>query len=157
MPVGYRLPAGGLPSAAKALLTPENIRAGVHIKGGGVDVTGSYKGAIFVYLGIAGGTNGEYEICTVSSPITTLITPSITHDRNEFWATLTVKESFKGRLQIVDRSGFERMSMTYGSVSITSGTSNVLDFVTGDKISANGKMYGMTAGRVGAIGIVLAE
>lgn len=157
MPVGYRLPAGGLPSAAKALLVPENIRAGVHIQGGGIDVVGSYKGAIFVYLGIAGGTNGEYEICTVSSPIATLVTPSTSHDRNEFWATLTVKENFKGRLQIVDRSGFERMTMTYGSVTISSGTSNVLDFTVGSKISANGLMYGSTAGRVGAIGIILAE
>ena len=34
--------AGGLPAAAKALLVPENIRAGVHIKGGGVDVAGEY-------------------------------------------------------------------------------------------------------------------
>lgn len=41
LPVGYRLPAGGLPSAAKALLVPENIRSGVHIKGGGLDVTGA--------------------------------------------------------------------------------------------------------------------
>lgn len=33
-------PAGGLPAATKALLVPENIREGVHIKGGGVDVVG---------------------------------------------------------------------------------------------------------------------
>lgn len=38
--LNFRL-GGGLPSAAKALLVPENIRAGVHIKGGGVDVTGA--------------------------------------------------------------------------------------------------------------------
>lgn len=41
MAVSYIKPAGGLPSAAKALLVPENIRAGVHIKGGGVDVVGA--------------------------------------------------------------------------------------------------------------------
>ncbi len=48
MPVGYRAPAGGLPSAARALLTPENIRAGVHIKGGGVDVIGTNTMALKV-------------------------------------------------------------------------------------------------------------
>ena len=37
----FRLPGGGLPAAVKALLTPDNIRAGVHIKGGGVDVVGT--------------------------------------------------------------------------------------------------------------------
>ena len=46
MAIGYRLPAGGLPSAAKALLIPENIRAGVHIKGGGVDVVGIFPAVI---------------------------------------------------------------------------------------------------------------
>lgn len=134
-------------------LVAGNIRSGVNIFG----VTGSYKGAIFVYLGIAGGTNGEYEICTVSSPIATLVTPNISHDKNEFWATLTVKESFKGRLQIVDRSGFETMDMSYGSVRITSGMSDVLEFTAGSTVGGHGHMYGMTAGRVGAIGIVLEE
>ena len=41
MAVSYIRPAGGLPAAAKALLIPENIRAGVHIKGGGIDVVGA--------------------------------------------------------------------------------------------------------------------
>ena len=36
-------PSGGLPSAAKALLVPENIKAGIHIKGGGLDVLGTYQ------------------------------------------------------------------------------------------------------------------
>ena len=35
---------GGLPMAAKALLVPQNIREGVHIQGGGVDVVGTVKG-----------------------------------------------------------------------------------------------------------------
>lgn len=34
--------AGGLPAAAKAKLTPANIKTGVHIQGGGVDVTGAF-------------------------------------------------------------------------------------------------------------------
>ena len=46
MPVSYIRPAGGLPSTAKALLIPENIRAGVHIQGGGVDVTGNALTAV---------------------------------------------------------------------------------------------------------------
>lgn len=38
--IGLR--AGGLPAAIKALLVPQNLRAGVTIKGGGLDVTGTY-------------------------------------------------------------------------------------------------------------------
>ncbi|WP_418972616.1 hypothetical protein [Allofournierella sp.] len=38
----FRAPGGGLPGEVRALLIPENIRAGVHIKGGGMDVTGEY-------------------------------------------------------------------------------------------------------------------
>ena len=53
LPVGYRLPAGGLPSAAKALLVPENIRSGVHIKGGGVDVTGGIYPSNMAFYWIA--------------------------------------------------------------------------------------------------------
>ena len=38
----FRAPGGGLPQEARALLVPENIRTGVHIKGGGLDVRGTY-------------------------------------------------------------------------------------------------------------------
>lgn len=63
MAVSYIRPAGGLPAAAKALLVPENIRAGVHIKGGGVDVVGAltYKDLLpanLVLLAAAEGLNG---------------------------------------------------------------------------------------------------
>ena len=37
----FRGPGGGLPAGARALLTPGNIRKGIHIKGGGVDVVGN--------------------------------------------------------------------------------------------------------------------
>lgn len=57
------VPAGGLPSAAKALLVPENIRAGVHIKGGGVDVVGG--------LLPTGSMSAGYAPGSVSLPITT--------------------------------------------------------------------------------------
>lgn len=40
--------AGGLPAKVKELLVPGNIRAGVHIQGGGVDVTGAY-GPVFCH------------------------------------------------------------------------------------------------------------
>lgn len=68
MAMSYIRPAGGLPSAARALLTPENIRAGVHIKGGGVDVTGNVMpytnnsgGIIGVICGFGGGDYGYGE------------------------------------------------------------------------------------------------
>lgn len=47
------VPAGGLPSAARALLVPENVRAGVHIKGGGVDVVGAYISCYYLGVGRA--------------------------------------------------------------------------------------------------------
>lgn len=40
MAMSYIKPAAGLPKAAKDMLVPENIRAGVRIKSNGVDVTG---------------------------------------------------------------------------------------------------------------------
>lgn len=44
----FRLPGGGLPKAAKDLLIPENIKSGVHIKGGGVDVTGELAQTVMI-------------------------------------------------------------------------------------------------------------
>ena len=57
-------PAGGLPSATKKLLIPENIRSGVHIKGGGVDVIGTVEpqevsGLVFAGYGETDNESGQ--------------------------------------------------------------------------------------------------
>lgn len=54
--MSYIKPATGLPKAAKDMLVPENIRAGVRIKSNGVDVTGSYTGEPLA-AGVAANTS----------------------------------------------------------------------------------------------------
>lgn len=100
---GFRGPGGGLPAAARALLIPENIRAGVHIKGGGVDVVGSltwqdllpdrldlYDSGV-EHATIAVGTNGIGQATTAQKQSTCILLR--VQDRNgtagEAWATVT--------------------------------------------------------------------
>ena len=56
-------PAGGLPAEARALLVPENIRKDIHIKGGGVDITGALQQAYEVvavgYYGVCRRTDSS--------------------------------------------------------------------------------------------------
>ena len=91
--------------------------------------------------------------------ITTMVAPSISNDSNSFRGSVSIKANFKGRLQIVDDSGFQSISMTYGGISVNKSNklSNVLDFTAGSAISVAGHMHPMDAARVGALGIVLAE
>nr|DAH89206.1 MAG TPA: hypothetical protein [Caudoviricetes sp.] len=137
--VGYRLPAGGLPSAAKALLTPENIRAGVHIKGGGVDVTGALPttGVVGVF-GLCGGSwyadyvpGGQWSTYgpTFTGSCLAKITAETTADgtRSRTYST-TVTTAFTGVVQISCTRSF--------NVSVTSGDLSFSSTSSGDKVSA---------------------
>ena len=139
MAVGYRLPAGGLPSAAKSLLTPENIRAGVHIKGGGVDVTGALPttGVVGVF-GLCGGSwyadyvpGGQWSTYgpTFTGSCLAKITAETTADgtRSRTYST-TVTTAFTGVVQISCTRSF--------NVSVTSGDLSFSSTSSGDKVSA---------------------
>lgn len=134
MAVGYRLPAGGLPSAAKALLTPENIRAGVHIKGGGVDVVGTIKPVIAFFSVFAGWfpPTKHFFICNGCGD--TYIKSGSATSGSEGYATVSfgVVKSFAG---YAGEPHTSTLSILYNGSNISSDPNNPTDFVAGTTIT----------------------
>ena len=131
-------PAGGLPSAAKALLVPENIREGVQIKGGGVDVTGTLPttGVVGVWglaLGewyddyIYGGKTSSYGPSFAGSCLAQIPMDSMTKGEKSKTYTTTVTTAFTGIVQISCTRSF--------NVSVTSGNLSFSSTSSGDKVS----------------------
>ena len=134
----FRTSAGGLPSEAKALLVSENIREGVQIKGGGVDVTGTLPttGVVGVWglaLGewyddyIYGGKTSSYGPTFAGSCLAQIPMDSMTKGEKSKTYTTTVTTAFTGIVQISCTRSFN-VSVTSGSLSFSSTSS-------GDKVS----------------------
>ncbi len=134
MAVGYRLPAGGLPSAAKALLTPENIRAGVHIKGGGVDVTGTIipiACCFAAHISWSGGFIHEHVITDCGAGYIASAQSNVYGD-GWIYTSCKVLKDFSG-YQIIATSSAK--AAKYNGIAISTSRDNPTNFVAGSSIS----------------------
>lgn len=131
MPVGYRAPAGGLPSAARALLTPENIRAGVHIKGGGLDVVGTVEKPVALIDAFSDGNNWDRVLARVLTFDGSLIASSSYATSNGGAAAIPFKRTATVRVYATNARDLMSSSITSGQqVNVTAETILYIRFNT---------------------------
>lgn len=133
MAMSYIKPAAGMLKAAKDMLVPENIRAGVHIKGGGVDVVGTCAPLITgtpLVVGSANITNGVNEEGSGSLyPGAYNNAQYVRSSGHTLTHTFTFQGTVHGRLFFKGISGG---SLSWGSVS-SSGASISVGQVSAEK------------------------
>ena len=124
-------PASGLPSAARALLTPENIRAGVHIKGGGVDVVGTVEKPVALIDAFSDEHNWDRVLVRVLTFDGSLIASSSYDTSNGAAAAIPFKRTATVRVYATNARDLMSSSITSGQqVNVTVGTILYIRFNT---------------------------
>lgn len=140
MAVSYIRPTGGISSANKALLSPKNIRAGIHIQGSGLDVTGTLKmdvkdsKALNFGWNINGGAEATAEIAyTVTSKCNYLLI-----------AVISGIAGYIDKASTKTNAGSTLFSTYYknNTTTITYGVGNPGDVLTASATGRSGASYG---------------
>lgn len=140
----FRWPGGGLPGEARALMIPENIRAGVHIKGGGVDVTGALIGAkAIAAFTSCGGWLDDWQTAVMIRACGLgygYIDSKSTYADTEGSATMTIpiKTTFRGYM--VAETG--NIGLTYNGIAVSTNVQEPTTFTAGTNLSMWGKYVG---------------